>query len=88
MFNIIGTIIFGAVIGFLAKFIRKDGHKVSVAATVALGVAGVVVGNLILQLFSYPTDTPGIDWIRWVVVTIVAIIFIGIYLGMSGRKRA
>ena len=87
MFNIIGTIMFGAIIGFLAKFIRKDGHKVSTLATVGLGVAGVVVGNLILQLFGYPADTAGIDWIRWVVVTIVAIVFIGIYIGMSGRKR-
>lgn len=59
----------------------------STLATVGLGVAGVVVGNLILQLFGYPADTAGIDWIRWVVVTIVAIVFIGIYIGMSGRKR-
>ncbi|MDP9806250.1 putative membrane protein YeaQ/YmgE (transglycosylase-associated protein family) [Trueperella bonasi] len=87
MFNIIGTIIFGAVIGFLAKFIRQDAGSVSAPATVGLGVAGVVVGNLILSLFGYPADTRGIDWIRWIVVTIVAIIFIGIYVGSSGRKR-
>lgn len=86
MGNIVGTIIFGAVIGFLARFIRKDA-PISVLATVALGVAGVVVGNLVLQLFSYPANTPGIDWIRWVVVTIVAIVFIGAYMGATGKKR-
>lgn len=86
MVNIIGTIIFGAVIGFLARFIRKDA-PISVLATVGLGVAGVVVGNLILQLFSYPTDTPGIDWIRWIVATALAIFFIGIYLGRAGKKN-
>ncbi len=86
MFDIIGTIVFGAVIGFLAKFIRKDADSVSAVATVGLGVAGVVVGNLILQLFGYPADTPGIDWLRWVVVTIAAFIFIGVYLGMAGKK--
>lgn len=86
MGNIIGTIIFGAVIGFLARFIRKDA-PISVLATVALGVAGVVVGNIVLQLFSYPANTPGIDWIRWAVATLFAIVFIGFYLGASGKKR-
>lgn len=86
MFNIIGTIIFGAVIGFLARFIRKDA-PISVLATVGLGVAGVVVGNLVLQLFSYPANTPGIDWIRWAVATLFAIVFIGMYLGAGGKKR-
>ncbi|MCI7306489.1 MULTISPECIES: GlsB/YeaQ/YmgE family stress response membrane protein [Trueperella] len=86
MGNIIGTIVFGAVIGFLARFIRKDA-PISVPATVGLGVAGVVVGNLILQLFNYPTNTPGIDWLRWIVATVLAIIFIGIYLGRAGKKN-
>ncbi|WP_461171343.1 GlsB/YeaQ/YmgE family stress response membrane protein [Trueperella pyogenes] len=86
MFNIIGTIIFGAVIGFLARFIRKDA-PISVLATVGLGVAGVVVGNLVLRLFNYPVNTPGIDWIRWVVATVFAIIFIGMYMGVSGKKQ-
>ncbi|QRV02105.1 GlsB/YeaQ/YmgE family stress response membrane protein [Arcanobacterium phocisimile] len=83
MFNIIGTIIFGAVIGFLAKFFK--GANLSVVATVVLGVAGVLLGNLILSLFGYPTDTSGIDWIRWVVCTLVAMGAIGFYAG--GRMR-
>ena len=86
MGNIIGTIIFGAVIGFLARFLRKDA-PISVLATIGLGVAGVVVGNLVLQLFHYPANTPGIDWMRWIVATALAIIFIGIYLGRSGKKN-
>lgn len=86
MANIIGTIIFGAVIGIIAKFISSKGDSVSVLWTVILGIVGVLVGNGILGLFNYPTDTPGIDWIRWIVCIIAAIVAIGIYVGIVGRK--
>ncbi|SPT76059.1 Uncharacterised protein [Arcanobacterium haemolyticum] len=84
MFNVIGTIIFGAVIGFLAKFFK--GASLSVAATVILGVVGVVLGNLILSAFGYPIDTRGIDWIRWIVCTLTAMVAIGIYAGSQAKK--
>ncbi|USR79327.1 GlsB/YeaQ/YmgE family stress response membrane protein [Arcanobacterium pinnipediorum] len=84
MINIIGTIIFGAVIGFLAKFFK--GAELSVLATVVLGVAGVLLGNLALSIFGYPANTGGIDWIRWVVCTLVAMAAIGIYAGTKSKK--
>ncbi|WP_216388721.1 GlsB/YeaQ/YmgE family stress response membrane protein [Arcanobacterium phocae] len=84
MFNIIGTIIFGAVIGFLAKFFK--GANLSVVATFTLGVVGVVLGNLVLSAFGYPIDTPGIDWIRWIVCTVTAMVAIGFYAGSQMKK--
>ncbi|WP_216402957.1 GlsB/YeaQ/YmgE family stress response membrane protein [Arcanobacterium phocae] len=84
MFNIIGTIIFGAVIGFLAKFFK--GADLSLLATVTLGVVGVVLGNLVLSAFGYPVDTPGIDWIRWIVCVVAAMAAIGFYAGSQMKK--
>ncbi|MGV9188464.1 GlsB/YeaQ/YmgE family stress response membrane protein [Arcanobacterium canis] len=87
MGNIIGTIIFGAVIGVLARFFKKGDEGIGVLWTVLLGIVGVVVGNLLLSAFGYPANTPGIDWIRWVVCTIAAMLAIGVYLGVTGRKN-
>ncbi|MBM7824534.1 putative membrane protein YeaQ/YmgE (transglycosylase-associated protein family) [Arcanobacterium pluranimalium] len=86
--NIIGTLIFGLVIGALARLFMKGNQNISILATMLLGAAGVAVANLVLQLFHYSANTPGIDWIRWIVSTIFAIIAISIYLGVrSGSKR-
>lgn len=89
MFNIIGTIIFGAVIGVIARLIKKDSN-ISMLMTVILGTAGVLVGNAILEIFNYGDatgNTGGIDWIRWALCVVLAIVFIGIYMGVSDRKE-
>lgn len=86
MVNIIGTIIFGAVIGVLARFFKRGGENISVLWTVILGVVGVLVGNALLALFGYPSDTAGIDWIRWLVCIVCAIVAIGIFMAMTGRR--
>ncbi|WP_124054416.1 GlsB/YeaQ/YmgE family stress response membrane protein [Arcanobacterium ihumii] len=85
--NIIGTLIFGLVIGALARLFMKGNQNISILWTMLLGAVGVVVANLVLQLFNYSADTPGIDWIRWIVSTIFAVVAISIYLGARGSKK-
>ncbi|QJC22549.1 GlsB/YeaQ/YmgE family stress response membrane protein [Arcanobacterium buesumense] len=85
MFNILGTLVFGAVIGILAKFFK--GADLSIIATVVLGVVGVVLGNALLSVFGYPLDTRGIDWIRWIVCTLTAMAAIGFYAGRQMRNK-
>ncbi|MDO4665478.1 MAG: GlsB/YeaQ/YmgE family stress response membrane protein [Actinomycetaceae bacterium] len=86
MGELIGTIIFGAIIGALARFFMKGHQPLGILWTTVLGVVGVIIGNAILSAFHYPMDTPGIDWIRWVVCTVCAIIAISIYLSLTGKK--
>lgn len=87
MGNIIGTLIFGLVIGALARVFMKGNQNISIIATTLLGAAGVIVGNLLLQVFGYPVNTSGIDWIRWVVAIVCAVIAISIYLGIRAKKN-
>ena len=87
MGNIIGTLIFGLVIGALARVFMKGNQNISIIATMLLGAAGVIVGNLLLQVFGYPVNTGGIDWIRWVVATVCAAVAISIYLGVNAKKN-
>lgn len=83
--GIIGTIIFGAVIGILARLFKPGKQDISVVATIIIGIIGAVVGYFLAALIGVEA-TDGLDWIRWIISIVVAIIGIGIYLGMRGRS--
>jgi len=84
--GIIGTIIFGAVIGILARWFKPGRVQISMVATVIIGILGALAGYFIWGLISNEGDTVGIDWIRWLISIIVAIIGIAIYLGIRSRS--
>ena len=66
MFDIIGTIIFGAVIGVLARIVIPGKQAYGWIVTVLLGVAGALIGYWVWGLLG-GSNTFGIDWIRWVI---------------------
>lgn len=84
--GIIGTIIFGAVIGILARLFKPGKQDVSLLATVIIGIIGALAGYFIWGLISDQGDTRGIDWIRWAISIVVAIIGLGVFLGIKGRS--
>jgi len=47
---------------------------------------GAFEGGGIASLFGV-ADTAGIDWIRWILSVIAAIIAISVYLSVTGRKN-
>lgn len=83
--GIIGTIIFGAVIGILARFFKPGKQNISMVATVIIGIIGAVVGYFLAALLGVES-TGGIDWIRWIISIVVAVIVLGIYIGMNSGK--
>jgi uncharacterized membrane protein YeaQ/YmgE (transglycosylase-associated protein family) len=83
--GIIGTIIFGAVIGVLARFFKPGKQDISILATVVIGIIGALVGYFVSGLLGV-RSTDGLDWIRWIISIVVAIIAIGIYVGATGRS--
>ena len=85
MGELIGLIIFGAVIGALARLFMKGDQNIGIIWTIILGALGAWVGSLLAGLLGVE-DTPGIDWIRWIISIIVAIIFISIYMGIAGKR--
>jgi uncharacterized membrane protein YeaQ/YmgE (transglycosylase-associated protein family) len=90
--TIIGTIIFGAVIGVLARLVLPGKQNISILMTVVLGIIGALVGYFIWGLITgdgfMGGDTGGIDWIRLIISVVVAAVLVGIYAGSAGRKRA
>lgn len=86
MGELIGLIIFGAVIGALARLVMPGKQNIGILWTILLGVLGAVAGYFLAGLLGVE-DTAGIDWIRWIVSIVVAVLLIGIYMGMAGKKK-
>ena len=58
--------------------------EASIVTGRACGVRYVVVGA-VASLFGV-AHTDGIDWIRWALSLVAAIVAISVYLGVTGRK--
>ena len=85
MLSFIGMIIAGAILGALARLIMRGSQNISILWTVVLGAVGALVGGAVASLFGV-ADTNGIDWIRWALSLIAAIVAISAYLAITGRK--
>ena len=85
MLSIIGMIITGAIIGALARLIMRGEQNISVLWTIVLGAVGALIGGAVASLFGV-AHTDGIDWIRWGLSLVAAIVAISVYLAVTGRK--
>lgn len=84
--TIIVTVILGAIIGALARFVLPGKQNISTLVTVILGILGALIGSWLWTGVFNKSDTPGIDWIALLLGVIVAVILIVIYERvMAGR---
>ena len=75
----IGTIIFGAVIGVLARAVLPGRQSISAPLTVVIGVIGALLGYC---------ATSGIDWVRWFISIAIAAVLVVVYGMVTGKKSA
>ncbi|NDR54667.1 GlsB/YeaQ/YmgE family stress response membrane protein, partial [Actinomyces sp. 565] len=79
MGELIGMVIFGGIIGALARLIMRGDQSLSILWTIVLGAAGAFVGGWLAGMLGV-ADTPGIDWIRWLLSLVAAMVAIYVYL--------
>ena len=84
--TIIGTIIFGAVIGILARLFLPGRQHIGMIMTVLIGIVGALIGYWLAGLFGV-ASTAGIDWIRWIFSIVVAAILVVGYERIMGRSK-
>ena len=84
--EIIGTIIFGAIIGVLARLVLPGRQNISTLITVILGILGALIGYWLWGALG-GGDTGGVDWMRWIISIIAAAVLVVIYGAMTGRNR-
>ncbi|MBE6482241.1 MAG: GlsB/YeaQ/YmgE family stress response membrane protein [Actinomyces ruminicola] len=85
MGELIGMLVFGGIIGALARLIMRGDQNLSILWTVVLGAVGALAGGWLAGALGVD-ETPGIDWIRWILSVIAAMIAIYIYLAVARRR--
>jgi len=85
MGELIGMIVFGGIVGALARLIMRGDQNLSILWTIVLGALGAFVGGWLAGMLGV-ADTPGIDWIRWILSVIAAMIAIYAYLAIARRR--
>jgi uncharacterized membrane protein YeaQ/YmgE (transglycosylase-associated protein family) len=82
----IGTIIFGAVIGALARLVLPGKQNMGLLITILLGVVGALIGYWLAAQIGV-CATRGIDWTRWLISIAAAALLVVVYGAITGRKQ-
>ena len=84
--QILGLIVVGLIIGALARLIKPGRQRMSVFATLALGVVGAIIGGLIGHLFNPETNIFELNVVGFIIAVIAAVLLIGVAEGLSGGR--
>ena len=84
---IIGFLVFGLVVGAIARLIKPGKQNLSLLMTLALGVAGSLIGGVVANLLG-TGDFMELNIIGAIVAIVAAVLLIGVFEGMSGRSRS
>ena len=87
MLQIIGTIIFGAIVGILARAVMPGRQAYGWIVTILLGIGGALIGYWLWGLLG-GSDTRGIDWIRLAISVAAAAVLSFLYTALTRRSRA
>ncbi|MCE1179420.1 MAG: GlsB/YeaQ/YmgE family stress response membrane protein [Micrococcales bacterium] len=83
---VIGTIIFGAIIGILARLVLPGKQNISAIVTVILGILGALIGYYLWGMIG-GGDTKGVDVIRWLISIAVSAGLVVGYGLITGNKQ-
>ena len=83
---IIGFLVFGLVVGAVARLIKPGRQNLSILMTLLLGVVGSIIGGVVASALG--TGSIFELYILGAIVAIAAaVLLIGVAEGMSGRNR-
>jgi uncharacterized membrane protein YeaQ/YmgE (transglycosylase-associated protein family) len=84
--RVIGFIVAGLVIGALARLIRPGRQRLSILATLLLGLAGSVIGGIVANALG-TGDIFELNVIGFVVAVVAAVVLIAVAEGASTTVR-
>ena len=85
--GIIGFLIFGLIVGALARLIKPGKQNLSIIATLALGVVGALIGGVVATAIG-TGDFGELNIIGSIVAVVAAFLLIGVAEGISGGRRS
>ena len=90
VFQVIGLILIGLVIGLLARLLLPGRQKIGLVLTLALGIAGALIGGLVASYFGRGNIWE-LNFVGFVVAVLAAILLLAIAqaagIGVPPRDR-
>lgn len=84
--SIIGFLVFGLVVGALARLIKPGKQNLSILATLGLGVVGSIIGGVIASALG-TGDMWELNILGSIVAIVAAVLLIGIAESVTSNKR-
>ena len=81
----IGFLVFGLVVGALARLIKPGRQNLGLLATLGLGVVGSLIGGTVANLLGTGSIWE-LDLIGSVVAIVAAVMLVGAFEGMATRR--
>jgi uncharacterized membrane protein YeaQ/YmgE (transglycosylase-associated protein family) len=86
MFQILGLIVVGLIIGALARLLKPGRQRLSILATMALGVVGAVIGGGLADVLGVGSITE-LNFLGFIFAVVAAFLLVGVAESMTGGKR-
>ena len=83
----IGFIVFGLVVGAVARLIKPGKQNLGILATLGLGVVGSLIGGVVATALGTGKFTE-LNVLGAIVAIIAAFLLIGVAEGVSGRSHS
>lgn len=87
IWDLIGFLVFGLVVGALARLIKPGKQNLSLLMTLLLGVVGSLIGGLVASFFG-TGDIWELNILGAIVAIIAAVLLIGVAEGMSSKNKS
>jgi uncharacterized membrane protein YeaQ/YmgE (transglycosylase-associated protein family) len=84
--HIIGWIVFGFVVGLLARAILPGEQKMGIIATTLLGIGGSLLGGFIANAVSHHHEGSSVGWIGSIIGAIVLLAVYMFVLNRTGHR--
>jgi uncharacterized membrane protein YeaQ/YmgE (transglycosylase-associated protein family) len=84
--TVISWIVFGLIVGFVARALYPGSQEMSVPNTIALGIGGSIVGGLVAWALGYRPEEGALAGAGWIMSIVGALIVV--WAAMYMRRRS
>ena len=82
----LGALVAGAVLAVIASMIKRGKSGMPWWGNWLAGIGGALIGYWLAAGIGV-AETPGIDWMRWAISILVAVILLGVGGALFAKKR-
>jgi uncharacterized membrane protein YeaQ/YmgE (transglycosylase-associated protein family) len=84
--GIIGFLVFGLVVGAVARLIKPGKQNLSILATLGLGVVGSLIGGFVAKYITGTGSFFELNILGAIVAIVAAVLLIGVAESVTGKR--